>query len=161
MVRSALFAALTGLCAWISIPTAPIAFTLQTFAVFLTLGVLGGKWGSFSILIYLLLGTVGVPVFSGFQGGPGVLLGATGGYIWGFLAAGLVYWAFEKLCKPLGFVTGILCCYLCGCLWYSVYAGSAGFGGAVMQCVIPYLIPDAVKLTLAYVLSRRLRKHMK
>ena len=161
MVRSAVFATLIGLCAWISIPTAPIAFTLQTFGVFLALGVLGGKWGSLSILIYLLLGAVGAPVFSGFQGGPGVLLGATGGYIWGFLGAGLVYWCFEKLCKPLSFLLGILCCYLCGSLWYSIYAGTAGFGAALVQCVLPYLLPDGVKLTLAYTLSKRLRKYMK
>lgn len=160
MVRSAIFAALMAVCAWISIPVPDIAFTMQTFAVFLTLGLLGGKWGTVSILIYLLLGCVGLPVFSGFQGGFGVLLGVTGGYIWGFLAAGLVYWALEKLCKPFGFIAGILCCYLCGSLWFSLYAGSAGLLAAVVKCVVPYLIPDAVKLTLAYALSRRLKKYV-
>ena len=79
MTRAALFAALTAICAWISIPVADIGFTMQTFGVFLTLGVLGGKWGTVSILIYLLLGAVGMPVFSGFRGGMGMLLGVTGG----------------------------------------------------------------------------------
>lgn len=160
MVRASVFAALIAVCGWISVPVFDIAFTMQTFGVFLTLGLLGGKWGTVSILIYLLLGAVGLPVFSGFQGGFGVLLGVTGGYIWGFLAAGLVYWGFEKLCKPVGVAAGMLCCYLCGSLWFSVYAGGAGFWAAVVKSVVPYLIPDAVKLTLAYALSRRLKKYV-
>lgn len=160
MVRAAVFAALMAVCAWISIPVLDVAYTMQTFAVFLTLGLLGGKWGTVSILIYLLLGMIGLPVFSGFQGGFGALLGITGGYIWGFLGAGLVYWGFEKLCKPFGIVLAMLCCYLCGSIWFAFYAGSAGFAAAVVKCVIPYLIPDAVKLTLAYALSKRLQKYV-
>ena len=87
MVLASLFASLTAVCAWISIPIPPISFTLQTFAVFLTLAVLGGKWGTVSILLYLLLGVVGLPVFAGFRGGISALLDATGGFLWGFLAA--------------------------------------------------------------------------
>ena len=74
MVVCSLFSSLIAICAWISIPIGDIAFTLQTFAVFLALGTLGGKWGTVSILIYLALGAVGLPVFSGFQGGIGTLL---------------------------------------------------------------------------------------
>ena len=85
MALCALFAALMALCAWISIPAGDVAITMQTFALFLTLGVLGGKRGTIAVSIYLLLGIVGLPVFSGFQGGLGTLLGATGGYIAGFL----------------------------------------------------------------------------
>lgn len=96
MVLSSLFAALTAVCAWISLPIPPVAFTLQTFAVGLTLGILGGKWGTVSILLYLLLGAVGLPVFSGFQSGAVALPGPTGGFLWGFLAGGLVYWLLEK-----------------------------------------------------------------
>lgn len=70
MVLASIFAAIMAVCAWISIPVLEIAFTMQTFAVFLALGVLGGKWGTVSILIYMLLGAVGMPVFSGFRGGP-------------------------------------------------------------------------------------------
>lgn len=157
MVRCALFAALMAVCAWLSIPTPDIAFTMQTFGVFLALGVLGGKWGTVSILIYLALGAVGMPVFSGFRGGAGVLLGVTGGYIWGFLATGLVYWATEKLGRPLAMGAGMLACYLCGCLWFSLYAGSAGFAASVLKCVVPYLIPDLCKLVLAERLARRLK----
>ena len=69
-----------------------VPFTMQTFAVFLALGLLGGRRGTYAVLVYLLLGMIGIPVFSGFRGGPGVLLGTTGGYILGFLGSALVYW---------------------------------------------------------------------
>ena len=162
MTLCALFAALTAVCAWISIPVLDIAFTMQTFAVFLTLGVLGGKWGSVSIAIYLALGAVGMPVFTGFQGGAGVLLGVTGGYIWGFLVSGLVYWALEKAGRPLALGAGLLACYLCGSLWFTVYAGSgAGFAGALLKCVVPYLAPDICKVVLAERTARRLARFVK
>ena len=159
MVLASLFAALTAVCAWLSIPIPPVSFTLQTFAVLLTLGVLGGKWGTASILLYLLLGLVGLPVFTGFRGGAGALLDATGGFLWGFLAAALAYWALERLGRFPAMVTAQVLCYACGCIWFSVYAGNVGFGAAVLSCVVPYLIPDAAKLWLAYCLSGRLKKY--
>ncbi len=158
MVRAALFAGLTAVCAWISVPVLDVAFTMQTFALLLTLGLLGGKWGTVSILIYLALGACGLPVFAGFQGGPGVLAGPTGGYLWGFALAGLVYWSAVKLCKPLAMVLALVACYLCGCLWFSVWTGGAGFWAAVLKCVVPYLIPDGIKLYLAWHLTGRLDK---
>lgn len=162
MVQSSLFASLIALCAWLSIPVGDIAFTMQTFGIFLTLGILGGKWGSLSILLYLLLGAVGLPVFSGFQGGIGTLLGVTGGYIWGFLLSGLVYWALERLGKPIAMGAGMLVCYICGCGWFLVYAGSGvGLIAVVLKCVVPYLIPDAVKIGLALTLSRRIGKQLR
>ena len=160
MVLASLFASLTAVCAWLSIPIPPVAFTLQTFALFLTLGVLGGKWGSVSILLYLLLGAVGLPVFSGFRGGAAAFLDPTGGFLWGFLAAALVYWALEKLGALPAMVASLLVCYACGCLWFSFYAGNAGFRAAVLTCVVPYLIPDGIKLWLAYTVSRRLINRM-
>lgn len=160
MVQSSLFASLIALCAWLSIPLPPVSFTMQTFGVFLTLGVLGGKWGTVSVLLYLLLGVVGLPVFTGFRGGAAALLDVTGGFLWGFLAAALVYWILERFGKLPAMVLGQLVCYACGCAWFSVYAGGVGFGAAIMTCVVPYLIPDAVKIGLAYTMSRRIRKHI-
>ena len=87
----ALFAVLIAVCAWISIP-ATIPFTLQTFGIFAALTILGGRRGTYATVVYLLLGAVGLPVFSGFQAGIGTLLGATGGFILGFAAQALVYW---------------------------------------------------------------------
>lgn len=161
MVLASLFASLTAICAWISIPIPPIFFTMQTFAVFLTFVVLGGKWGTLSTLIYLLLGVVGLPVFTGFRGGVSALLDATGGFLWGFLAGALVYWLLERLGKIPAMAAALLVCYACGCWWFSIYAGGTGIWAAALTCVVPYLIPDAVKLTLAYTLGKRIRRHIK
>lgn len=160
MVRCALFAALIAICAWISVPVFDIAFTLQTFAVFLTLGLLGGKSGSVAIAIYLLLGAAGMPVFSGFRGGIGALAGVTGGYLWGFLAAALVYRALEQFGKLPAMIAGQLVCYLCGSVWFLLYTGG-GLFLILLRCVVPYLLPDAAKIALAYVLTRRLGRHIR
>ena len=89
MAYIAMFAVVMAVCAWISIPAA-VPFTLQTLGVFLAVGMLGGKRGTLAVLIYLLLGAVGMPVFAGFNGGLGYMLGATGGYIVGFVLSALV-----------------------------------------------------------------------
>lgn len=96
LVYVGVFAALLAIFSWISIPTV-VPFTLQTFGVFLALTVLGGKRGTLAILVYILLGAMGLPVFSGFTGGFGRLLGTTGGYIVGFLATGLLYIIYEDI----------------------------------------------------------------
>ena len=167
MALCALFAALLAVCAWISIPAGDIAITMQTFGIFLTLGVLGGKRGTIAIATYLLLGVVGLPVFSGFQGGVGTLLGVTGGYIAGFLATGLVYWLMtalgrnKEIFRLLGMLIGLLFCYLLGTLWFRfgyLSYGGLSWGAILLKCVVPYLLPDAAKLILAWLLSRRLRQ---
>ena len=91
-----LFTAVMAVCSWISIP-ATVPFTLQTFAVFLTCGLLGGRRGTLTVLVYLLLGAIGLPVFSGFTGGIGHLAGPTGGYIIGFIFSALVMWLGEQI----------------------------------------------------------------
>lgn len=163
MVLSSIFASLIAVCAWISIPVMEVGFTLQLLGIFLALGVLGGRWGTVSILTYLFLGAVGLPVFSGFRGGLGMLLGPGGGYLTGFLAAGLIYWlaeaAFGSPAKTLGLVLGLLGCYSFGTLWFSVLYGISA-KGAVLTCVAPYLIPDLLKLVLAKQLSKKLRRYI-
>lgn len=168
MAQCALFAALLCVCAWIAVPLGDVSFTLQTFGVSLTLGLLGGKRGSIAIFVYLVLGAVGCPVFSGLQGGFGPLLGATGGYILGFLVWGLCYWLITALLgesskiRILATVVGLAACYCFGCVWfYRLYlqGGSAVTLGFVMtKCVVPYLLPDAVKLTLSWLLTHRLKR---
>lgn len=161
MVLASLFASLIALCGWISIPIPPVAVTLQTFGVLMALGTLGGKWGTASILLYLAMGIVGLPVFAGFRGGAAALLDATGGFLWGFLAGGLAYRAAEWIGKIPAMVLCQLACYLCGCLWFEYWAGDVGFAAAVLTCVVPYLIPDALKLWLAWRLSERIGKQLK
>ena len=166
MALCALFAALMALCAWISVPMGDAAITIQTFSLFLTLGVLGGKRGTIAVAIYLLLGIVGLPVFSGFQGGLGALLGATGGYIVGFLAAALIYWLVTALARDrylfrlLGMSLGLIACYLLGTLWFRfgyLSSGVLSWSAVLLKCVVPYLLPDTAKLITAWLLSRRLR----
>lgn len=165
LARAALFAALIAICSWLAIPTA-VPFTLQTFAVFLALGVLGGKLGTLTVAVYLLLGTVGLPVFAGFQGGLGALLGATGGYLIGFLLTALTVWGAERwlgTSAPVFLAScllGLALCYLFGSVWFAaVYAAASGPVGpaAVLGwCVLPFVLPDLAKLSLAFALSRRL-----
>lgn len=159
MTRCALLAAVMAVCAWISVPVGELAVSLQTFAVFLTLGFLGGRLGSAAVLVYLLLGAAGVPVFAGFRGGIGVLLGPTGGYLWGFLAACLTYWALEeRMPRWAAMAIGMLGCYACGTLWYYVAFWESGLWPVILTCVVPYIIPDAVKIILALSVSQQLSR---
>ncbi len=159
MVLCSLFAALIAICAWISIPVSDIAFTLQTLGIFLSLGLLGGRRGCVAIGLYLLIGAVGLPVFSGFQGGIGMLAGVTGGYLWGFLFAGLAYCHAERFGKLPAMIAGQMVCYLCGSVWFYLYTGG-GLWLILARCVMPYLLPDAVKIALSLTLSRRLARHI-
>ncbi len=170
MVYIAVFAVLIAICSWISIPTT-VPFTLQTFAVFLAVGVLGGKRGSLSVLIYILLGAVGIPVFANFSGGFGILIGQTGGYIVGFLFSALLMWLMEALLGKktwvlgLSMVLGLIVCYTIGTVWfmvvYSKNTGAIGLAAVLGWCVIPFIIPDLIKIALALVLSKRLDKVLK
>ena len=169
LVYIGVFAVLMAVCSWISIPTA-VPFTLQTFGVFMAVGVLGGKKGTASVGLYLLLGVLGVPVFAGMTGGIGVLLGTTGGYIIGFFFSALVMWAMEKLpgkrsvIQVISMIIGLLVCYTFGTLWFMmVYMknqGAVGLMTVLGWCVIPFIIPDILKIVLAYGLSRMLKKYV-
>ena len=165
MVYIGVFAVIIAICSWISIPTT-VPFTLQTFAVFLAIGVLGGKRGTLAVFIYILLGAIGIPVFSGFKGGIVALAGTTGGYIVGFLASALLMWGMEKWfgrkknwVLVLQMIMGLVVCYAIGTVWFMVvYGGSSGaigVGTVLGMCVIPFIIPDLIKIAFAFVLSKR------
>lgn len=168
LIYTAIFSSLMAICAWITIPTATAPFTLQTFGVFLALLVLGGKKGLMAIFVYIGMGMVGLPVFSGFTGGFGVIFAQTGGYILGFISQGLVYIAFTKFfgekfyIKIVALVIGLFVCYAFGTLWfveiYSKNNSQIGFATALSWCVIPYIIPDLGKLLMAVSISKSLKK---
>lgn len=160
MARAALFAALTAVCAWISIPVPPVRFSLQTLSMILCLRLLGGKWGTVSVVLYLLLGAAGLPVFSGFRGGIGAFLDPTGGFLWGFLLGALGYWLTERAGKWPAMVMFELILYGCGLGWFLIYAPGSSLGTAFMTCAAPYLLPEAGKLWLANVLVKRIRKNI-
>jgi biotin transport system substrate-specific component len=141
-------------------------FTMQTFAVFSALFCLGGKKGTLSIAVYLFMGAVGLPVFSGFSAGIGVLWGANGGFLFGFLISALIYTLLEKthVNRLISAFISMLFCYISGSLWFfAVYSESKGTGSlmsAFLVCVVPFIIPDIIKILLALYISKRLKKHI-
>lgn len=166
MVYIGIFTVLIAVCSWISIPAA-VPFTLQTFGVFMAVEVLGGKRGTMAVLVYILMGAVGIPVFAGFQGGIGVIFNTTGGYIVGFLCSALIMWAAESLfgkktlVRLLSMAAGLIACYVLGTIWFMVVygrtTGAVGLMTVLGWCVIPFIIPDLVKIGLAYFISRKIR----
>jgi len=166
MTAAAMMTAITAVCAWISVP-ANVPFTLQTFAVFAAVLLLGARGALLSIMSYLLLGAVGVPVFAGFKGGTGILLGNTGGYLIGFIFIPLICFGVEKIFgRNLIFtvpalIIGLLVCYTFGTAWFiHVSTNAVTVRQALKWCVIPFIIPDLAKLALAMVLSVRVRKRI-
>ena len=161
MIQCALLASLISICAWLAIPVGDIAVTLQTFGVFVALFTLGGRYGTLTILLYLSLGAVGLPVFSGFQGGLGALLGVTGGYLWGFLLTGVVFLLLgDKAPLPAAFL-GLAVCYICGSAWiWHLYAKAAVIW-ILLKCVFPYVLPDLAKIFLACHISKRIKNALK
>lgn len=165
----ALMAILICVCSWITIPFL-VPFTMQTFAVFCSLLLLGGKKGTAAIGLYLFMGVIGLPVFSGFHGGIGHLIGTTGGYIIGFLFSGILYTLLEPLLsgqKTLRWITLSLAqmiCYLIGTLWFITIYGIQGitysFLSVLSLCVLPFIIPDGIKMVLAVVLCDRIKRYV-
>ncbi len=166
-----LFAALMAVCSWISIQTPwEVSFTMQTFGVFCTVGMLGLGRGTLAVAAYILLGLVGVPVFSGFSSGVAALLGSTGGYIIGFVFSALVTGGILKAFGKklwvmiLAMALGLIACYAFGTVWFMVVyaqnAGSIGLWTALSWCVFPYILPDLCKIALAILIVRRARPYM-
>lgn len=160
-----LFAALIAVCAWIAIPMS-VSVTLQTMAVCITAGLLGWKRGTISVIVYIMLGMIGLPVFTGFKSGIAAITGPTGGYIVGFIFTSLIVgFACDKLKNRVwsniaAMVLGLLVCYLFGTVWFMI-AYKVSFVSALATCVLPFLIFDAVKIAVAGTLVYKLKKFVK
>ncbi len=166
MVFIAIMAAVICVAAPYSIPLPGLVpVSLATFAVYLAGALLGGKKGTLAVVIYILLGAVGLPVFSGFAGGFAKLLGVTGGYIIGYVPCALLTGIFadkfshKVWAMPVGMVLGTAALYAFGTVWYMVETGSA-LGVALMGCVVPFLIGDAIKIALATALAFPLKSRL-
>ena len=167
---TAMMSVLIAICSWISIPTT-VPFTLQTFAVFCALGLLGGRRGFFSVLVYILLGAVGVPVFAEFTGGFGILLRPTGGYIVGFLFMAGFYWLTDKLLgenlivKIMSMIGGLALLYVFGTAWfmfiYTQNTGTIDLVTALKWCVIPFVVWDMIKLAFAVSITEAVKRRVK
>ena len=163
-------AAILVVCSWVSVQIGVVPVTLQTLGVCLVAGLFGWKRGTLSVLVYILLGALGLPVFSGFKGGAGILLGATGGYIIGFvfiaLIVGLVSDKSGAKLLPLiiAMAAGIAVCYAFGTAWFALVYAQKGepktLGAILSMCVLPFLLPDIAKLALAALLTPRLKKRI-
>lgn len=160
------FVAIIAVCSQIIIPFGQIPFTLQTLGVFLSASLLGARRATYSVFVYILLGAVGLPVFSAFSGGLGFLLGPTGGYIIGFLfTAFIVGFITEKLGKTawllaLSMAIGLLLCYAFGTAWFCIVMKKDILYG-LLCCVVPYIIPDIVKIVASIFMIQRLDKFVK
>lgn len=161
MTLTALFAAFMCIVSPWTVPIGAVPISLGTFAVYLCAGTLGWKKGGAATAIYLLLGLVGLPVFTGFSGGVQKLAGPTGGYLAAYILlaviSGAVYDKFKKLwAYPVGMVLGTAVLYTFGTAWFCIMNGS-GVAAAIMTCVVPFLVGDAIKIACATVMSLRLR----
>lgn len=168
-VYVALMAVLICVCSWITIPFV-VPFTMQTFAVFCSLLLLGGKRGTAAIGLYLFMGLIGLPVFSGFRGGVGHLIGPTGGYVIGFLFSGIIYTLMEpllskrKVFRWMALALALIICYLIGTLWfitiYGIQDKNYSFLSALNLCVLPFIVPDGIKMVLSVIVCSRIKKYI-
>ena len=156
LVFIAIFTSIICVMSLISIPTT-VPFTLQTLAVFLCMFMLKPVDSLISVLLYIVIGIIGIPVFSKFQSGIGVIAGPTGGYILGFILMTLVPFVIKN--KIVAGIVALLICYLFGSIWFLLFNQSniTSIWKVLTICVFPFVIPDAIKLALAYILSVRLK----
>ena len=159
-------AALICVAGPLSIPAGPVPLSLASFAVYITGAVLGPKKGTIAVALYLVIGTIGVPVFSGFSGGFQKLAGVTGGYLAGYIPCALLTGlGAERAVKPgarrwilpAAMAAGTLVLYGIGTAWFMIQTGNA-LGAALSLCVVPFLPGDAAKIIGACLLTFPVRK---
>ena len=160
----AVMTAVTCVLAPLSVPIGPVPISLTNFAIYLSLYLLDWKKGTISYILYLLLGLVGLPVFSGFTGGIGKLAGPTGGYIIGFIPmaiiAGIVIDKFsQRWIQILGMIVGTAICYAFGTAWFCIQAGYT-VSAALAVCVIPFIPADLIKMVIAMIIGPEIRKRL-
>ena len=164
----AIFAAITAICSQITLPLpfTPVMVSLGTFGIMLTSSLCSVKYkygGFVSVVIYIGLGAVGMPVFQGFKGGLAVLIGPTGGYIVGYLLMAIVIGFIhsdKKFINILALLLANIVLYICGTLWFMLSTGS-GLLHTLTLCVFPFLLGDLVKLIVAYITVNRIKPLIK
>lgn len=167
LILSGLFAAIMALLAQISIPLpfSPVPLTGQVFGVFLVGAILGARWGAISLFIYVLLGAIGLPVFHNMQGGLHMILGPTGGYLWGFVLGGYILGRIvEQSDSSVNMVAGMLLCllaiYALGVLQLTLIIGLA-LPKALAIGVLPFIPLDLVKLAAAVAVVMQVRRRLR
>ena len=160
LTQTALMTALIAVSAQLALPFFTVPLTLQTFAVCLAGFLLGAYRGLISVLLYLALGAVGIPVFAGFQGSLGILLGPTGGFLIGFLPLAFFCGISAKntLFATIFSITGVILCHILGMICFAFQSGN-GILASFLFSSAPYLLKDILSCFLANLLSKRLSKH--
>ena len=165
MVFIAICAAIICVAGPVSVPIGAVPISLGTFAIYFTAALLGGKRGTFAVIVYILIGMVGLPVFTAMRGGVAVLFGATGGYIIGYIPLALLTGVFSDMkvkfnwTIPVGMVLGTAALYTFGTAWYMIMSGST-LAAALAACVVPFLLFDSIKMVLATMLAIPLRARL-
>lgn len=163
MLFSALFTGIITVISQIYLPFA-VPVTFQIFAVCLSGYVLGAKWGMASVLVYIILGSVGLPVFSGFKGGFGVLFEATGGFIIGFIPLVFLCGISEKMKRKAITITislvGLLICHLLGVIQFSLVT-DADFLVSLLTVSLPYFMKDSILMLVANLISENINKKIR
>jgi len=163
MVFTALFAAVLCAVAPFSIAIGPIPLSFATLIIYLAAGALNWKLGVVATFLYVMIGAVGVPVYSNFEGGFHKIVGVTGGFIIGYvplaLATGIILTVFRKKlwAYVLGMVVGTVLLYSCGVAWFMIQTGSP-LPVALSLCVTPFLPGDSIKIVIACIVAPQLRK---
>jgi biotin transport system substrate-specific component len=163
IVLTAMFAALICVLSPISVPIGPVPLSLASLAVYIAASVIGLKRGVVAVVVFIALGAVGVPVFSGFTGGAQKLIGPTGGYIIGYIPCAAVIGLFADRARgrvfvyPIGIAVGTALLYLCGTAWFVFSTGSAILY-ALGKCVVPFLAGDLAKAAAVTALTPAIRR---
>ena len=165
MIITAMFTAILCVVAPFSISIGQIPLTLATLIIYLTAGLFGWKYGVISVGLYVLLGAIGIPVFTNFEGGFHKIAGVTGGYIIGYIPCALVIGRingasgnkrYNSLTYAFGMVIGTALLYTCGTAWFTFQTGGS-VATALALCVVPFLIGDTIKIVLACIIAPKLR----
>lgn len=161
IVRIAVAIAINAICAFITVP-ATVPFTMQTFGIFFTLEYLGGIAGSIAIALYIGLGIAGVPIFSGFKSGIGAIMSPTGGFIIAFLVIAISYIPFDfikrgTIARYVHLALCLIVCYTIGIIWL-VFVSEIGFKAAILMTIVPFILPDIIKIALAVMVSDKLAR---
>ena len=157
----AVFVALLAVSAWISIPVGAVPITLQTLVVALAGLILGAERGMLAVFFYLAMGFCGIPVFAGFKSGVAMLVMPTGGFLFGLpMFAFLVGMGGKFKSKAMKIslsALGLFLCYLFGLIWFERTSG-IGVWQAVLACIVPFILPDIIKLVTAYIIAEKIKK---
>lgn len=161
LTLTALYAALLCVVSPWVIPVGAVPITLASLGIFLISGLTDLRKSLFATAVYIVLGAIGLPVFSGFQGGAQALLGPTGGFIIGYLViAGIICILKDKIGLVLTFCIATFVLYLIGTAWYMIITG-AGFAASLTMCVLPFISVDVIKIIIACVSVKKLGRVLK